>query len=57
MVAGTGDDEENTMGEGAAVADPSQKALRLVGYLKANRKAAYVLAVMVAMHLSNQFDR
>lgn len=57
MVSGAGDEEENVIRDGASVADPSQKALRLVGYLKANRKAAYVLAVMVAMHLSNQFDR
>lgn len=53
MVAGGADEES----EGASVARPSEKALRLVGYLKANRIAAYVLAVMVAMHLSNQLDR
>lgn len=31
--------------------------LRLVGHLKANKKVAYVLAIMVLVHLSNQYDR
>lgn len=31
--------------------------LRLLGYLKANKNVAYVLAIMVLVHLSNQYDR
>lgn len=31
--------------------------LRLLGYLKANDKVAYVLGIMVMVHLSNQYDR
>lgn len=31
--------------------------LHLLGYLKANRRVAYVLLVMVLVHLSNQYDR
>eukprot|EP00904_Undaria_pinnatifida_P007739 jgi/Undpi1/4095/HiC_scaffold_16.g07462.m1 len=32
-------------------------ALRLLGFLKANKNTAYVLAIMVMVHLSNQYDR
>lgn len=31
--------------------------LRLLGYLKSNKRVAYVLMVMVMVHLSNQYDR
>lgn len=31
--------------------------LRLLGYLKDNKRVAYVLAIMVMVHLSNQYDR
>jgi len=31
--------------------------LRLLGYLKDNKRMAYVLAIMVMLHLSNQYDR
>lgn len=31
--------------------------LRLLGYLKDNKRVAYVLAIMVMLHLSNQYDR
>lgn len=31
--------------------------LRLLGVLRANSKVAYVLAVLVFVHLSNQYDR
>lgn len=34
-----------------------RNGLRLVGYLKSNRMAAYVLVIMMMMHLSNQSDR
>ena len=31
--------------------------IRFVGYLKANKRVAYVLGVMVMVHLSSQYDR
>ena len=31
--------------------------IRLLGYLKRNKRVAYVLAIMVTLHLSNQYDR
>lgn len=44
--------------EGEGDGPPQEgKALRLLGYLKANKKVAYVLTIMVLVHLSNQYDR
>ncbi|CAM9515980.1 unnamed protein product, partial [Ectocarpus sp. 4 AP-2014] len=40
-------------GGGGQKEDP----LRLLGYLKANKRVAYVMVVMVLVHLSNQYDR
>lgn len=48
-MVGTGGEGERVGQEG----DP----LRLLGYLKANKGVAYVLVVMVLVHLSNQYDR
>lgn len=31
--------------------------IRFVGYLKAHKRAAYVLGAMVMVHLSSQYDR
>lgn len=35
----------------------NEDPLRLVGHLKANKRVAYVLAIMILVHLSNQYDR
>lgn len=57
MVSGEAEDREEGGGGDAAVTTRGDNPLRLVGYLKANKLAAYVLAVMLLMHLSNQFNR
>lgn len=45
-----------TAGEGGS-SESQGGPLRLLGYLKANKNVGYVLAIMVLVHLSNQYDR
>jgi len=44
-------------GEGERTPGHDGSRIRFVGYLKANKRVAYVLGVMVMVHLSSQYDR